>query len=141
VGFGFVGLHHRADGSSPSIRPGCRTLVPAVSRQRNAPCPESGRARAGRGRLGQLPTRALESNLRRHQLGKLRAFGAATGVDLGESLRFGGIGPGGFHRGSPPYLVRLWCGGVWCRATSCSATRPDDVGVCRLPYRSVEVRT
>lgn len=37
VGFGFVGLHHRVDGSNRSIRPGFRTLVPAVWLPHNAP--------------------------------------------------------------------------------------------------------
>src|SRR5690348_2159043 len=42
------------------------------------------------------------------QPGKLRAFGAGSGGDLGERLGCGLVGLGRIHRGSPLDLVRLW---------------------------------
>lgn len=72
MGFGVVGIHHRAGDSNRSLRPGFRTLVPAVSRQRNAPWMESGRACVGHGAVRrQLLTKATEFNLRAISLGSL----------------------------------------------------------------------
>lgn len=78
------------------------------------------------------------------QLGKLRAFLACSGADQGERPCPGFVGLGCSHRGSPPYLVRLWCdSGALLRRGSRGrwASRSVDgrgplawsASICRLP--------
>jgi hypothetical protein len=112
VSFGFVGLHHRADGSSRSIRPGFRTLVPAVSRQRNAPRTESDRACAGQWADWGNCARELESSTYAAiSWGSLGSMAEAAGLTCGGPAVWpdwpAGLVPA-ITRGSPHDLARLW---------------------------------
>ncbi len=113
MGFGVVGLHRRAGGSNRSIWPGFRTLVPAVSRQRNAPWMESGRACVGRGPTGVNYSRKLRSpTYGAISLGSCDHLGSARALTWAYG-RFGAHGGSAavpvIPRCPPLDLVRSWC--------------------------------